>query len=119
MLKGLRNKAFASIVEVIVTAVVFMIAAFGILTTISMLRPHGMESYRKVEAAYQAKNMIDTLQTQIDAADWELNQGPLATGVVHTNTVGGYTINWMLVEPPGFPPGLAPRKMTMNVYFPD
>jgi Tfp pilus assembly protein PilV len=119
MLKGLKDKGFASIVEVIVTAVVFMIASFGILTTISMLRPHGMESYRKLEAAYHAKNMIDTLHLQVDAASWAANTGPLATGMVHTNTVGGYTINWMLVEPGGFPAGLAPRKMTMNVYFPD
>jgi len=55
MLKVLKQNGFASIVEVIVTAVVFTVAAFGILTTVSMLRPQGMESYRKLEAAYHAK----------------------------------------------------------------
>lgn len=119
MLRTLKENGFASVLEVIVTAVIFMLAAFGILTTVSMLRPHTLETSREVEAAYHAKNMMDYLRGQVDAATWDT--GPLATGVVHSNTIGDYTINWELtdVNPAEYPAGLAPRKLTMNVYYPD
>ena len=119
MLKILKEKGFASVLEVIVTAVIFMLAAFGIMTTVSMLRPHDLESYRELEAAYHAKNMMDYLRGQVDAGTWDT--GPLATGVTHSNTIGDYTVNWSLteVDPAAYPPGLAPRKLAMNVYYPD
>ena len=121
MIRIHRKKAFASVLEVIVTAVIFMLAAVGIMTTVSMLRPHNLGSYREVEAAYHAKNMMDYLGGQVDAAAWEANTGPLATGVAHSTTMGDYTINWYLIEfnPADYPPGLAPRKLSMNVSYPD
>lgn len=121
MMRLVKKEAFASIVEVIVTAVIFTLAAFGILTTVSMLRPHDLESYREVEAAYHAKNMMDYLRGQVEGAAWQANTGPLATGAVHTQVVGDYTVNWELTEvnPGDYPPGLAPRKLTMTVSYPD
>lgn len=121
MFKILRKNAFASVLEVIVTSVIFVLAAYGILTTIAMLRPHGSESYREVEAAYHAKNMMDYLHGQVNATTWAANTGPLATGTIHSVTSGDYTINWNLVDvsPADYPPGLAPRKLWMNVYYPD
>ena len=103
------------------TSVIFMLAAFGIMTTVSMLRPHDLQAYREVEAAYHAKNMMDYLRGQVDATQWEANTGPLATGVTHSNIIGDYTINWSLeeVNPSAYPTGLAPRKLSMNVYYPD
>ncbi len=119
--KGKNQKAFASVLEVIVTSIVFVIAAYGILTSIAMLRPHGSESYREVQAAYHAKNVMDYLRDQINAATWESNTGLLATGTRHTRTIGNYTINWYLttVDPTTYPQGLGPRKLQMNVYYPD
>ncbi|MBI5415357.1 MAG: hypothetical protein HZA29_00930 [Candidatus Omnitrophica bacterium] len=98
-----------------------MLAAFGILTTVSMLRPAGQESYREVTAAYQAKNMMDYLRDQVNAATWGNNTGPLATGVMRSQIIGDYTVNWYLIEvnPADYPAGLAPRKLMMNVYYPD
>ena len=121
MIRIFKRKAFASILEVIVTAVIFMLAAFGIMTTVSMLRPHNLEVSREIVASYHAKNMMDYLRGQVDATAWEANTGPLATGVIHSNTIGDYTINWYLneVNPSAYPAGLAPRKLSMNVYFPD
>lgn len=121
MLKILKEKGFASVLEVIVTAVIFMLAAFGIMTTVSMLRPHTREVSREIEAAYHAKNMMDYLRGQVDAAAWEANTGPLATGVTHSNIIGDYTINWSLtaVNPADYPAGLAPRKLSLNAYYPD
>ena len=107
--------------EVIVTAVIFMIAAFGIMTTVSMLRPHNLEVSREIAASYHARNMMDYLRGQVDAAAWGANTGPLSTIGTHTQTIGDYTINWSLtaVNPLDYPVGLAPRKMSMNVYYPD
>ncbi len=121
MLKTLKEKGFASILEVIVTAVIFMLAAFGIMTTVSMIRPHDLQVSREVEAAYHAKNMMDYLRGQVDAAAWTANTGDLATGTIHTKTIGDYTINWYLnqVNPSAYPTGLAPRKLSMNIYYPD
>lgn len=122
MLRTLRENGFASVLEVIVTAVIFTLAAFGIMTTLSMLRPHNLEVSREVEAAYLAKNMMDYLRGEVDATEWAVNTGPLATGVTHSNTIGDYTLNWTLdeVNPSAYPdPDLAPRKLTMNVYYPD
>lgn len=121
MLKILKKKGFASVLEVIVTAVIFMLAAFGIMTTVSMLRPHTLEVSREIEASYYAKNMMDYLRGQVDATAWEANTGPLATGITRSNAIGDYTINWSLTEvnPADYPAGLAPRKLSMNVYYPD
>lgn len=121
MLKILKEKGFASVLEVIVTSVIFMLAAFGIMTTVSMLRPHNLEVSREIEAAYHAKNMMDYLRGQVEAAAWEANTGPLSTIGTHTQTIGDYTINWSLseVNPAAYPSGLAPRKLSMNVYYPD
>ena len=121
MFKILKEKGFASVLEVIVTAVIFMLAAFGMISSVWMLRPHNLEVSREVEASYHAKNMMDFLRAQVDATAWEANTGPLATGVVHTNTIGDYTVNWYLdeVNPTAYPAGLAPRKLWLNVYYPD
>jgi Tfp pilus assembly protein PilV len=121
MLRTLRKNGFASVLEVIITSIIFMLAAFGILTTVSMLRPAGQESYREVEASYHAKNMMDYLRDQVNATTWADNTGPLATGVAHSQTIGDYTVNWYLTEvnPGEYPAGLAPRKLMMNVYYPD
>ena len=121
MLKILKEKGFASVLEVIVTAVIFMIAAFGIMTTVSMLRPHNLEVSREIAASYHAKNMMDYLRGQVDATAWGANTGPLATGVAHSDAIGDYTINWSLAEvnPAAYPPGLAPRKLSMNIFYPD
>ncbi len=116
------KKGFASIVEMIVTAVIFAIAAIGIFSTISMLRAQSpvSDSGGRLGAAYTGKRILEDLRGRVDAGEWMANLGPLATGTLHTNTIGGYTVNWYLVDVPGdFPPGMAPRRLVMNVYYPD
>src|SRR3989338_8425646 len=124
MLKIFKKKGFASMVEVVVTAVLFAIAAIGIFSTISMLRATSQGSVQdsggKLGAAYAGKRVLEDLRGKLDPAEWILNAGPLGTGVTHTNIIGGYTVNYYLVNVPGdFPAGLAPRRLFMNVYYPD
>ena len=120
MLRILKKQGFASFVEIVVAAVIFLIATFSILTTTAMLQPHGTVSYTKLDATYAAKGVVEWLYQKVEANSWIDNAGPLATGVKHTNTIGSYTVNWELVTVTGnYPPNLAPRQLFMNVYYSD
>lgn len=114
MLRNLKNKGIASIVEIIVTSVVFIIAAGGIMSTVAMFRPQGKEASLKIEAAYIGKGIIDDLRQQINAEDWYDPLGALGCGVMPSYTIGIYTIDYTITEPI---PGV--RKLIMNITFPD
>jgi type II secretory pathway pseudopilin PulG len=115
VLRMLKNGGFASFVEIIITAVIFILAAVGIMTTISAIRPQGGDSSRKLEALYAGKNVIEELRDYIDANTWDDAASNLATGVTRTRTVGDFTVNYILTDEPG----LNIRKLTMNVTYPD
>ena len=108
--------------EVIVTSVIFAIAAISIFSTISMLKTSQQNvdpsSTGRLAAAYVGERVLKDLHSQLDPQLWRDNTGDLAADVMHTNTIGGYTVNWYLTDVPGdFPAGLAPRKLMMNVYY--
>ena len=118
MLRVLKNNGFASLVEVIVTAIIFTIAAAGILTTISALRPHSSESVRRLEAAYIGKSIIDELREAVDAETWNEAGSDLATGVVTDSTsFPPYTVTYRIEEVPGTSGTL--RQLFMNVTYPE
>lgn len=112
MLRDLKDKGIASIVEVIVTAVVFVIAVAGILSTVAMFRPQGKEASQKIEAAYVGKGIIDDLRQQVNAEDWDT--GNLIAGTYST-TVGIYTVNYTITDEPS----LGLRHLAMNITYPD
>ncbi|MCK5082364.1 MAG: hypothetical protein KAR31_05610 [Candidatus Omnitrophica bacterium] len=117
MLRGLkkaRKEGFASIVEVAVTSVIFILATAGILSTVSMLKPHGEQSLKKIEAAYIGKGIIDELRQEVHASAGGLFGGNLALGVHNMTTVGDYTVSYIVTEPI---PNL--RRLTMNITWPD
>lgn len=109
---------FASIIEVVITAVIFILATAGILSTISMLRPHGVESSRKIEAAYIGKGIIDDLRNEVHATTtppyeyWGPNLDPDAG--TYTQTQGDYTISYDVTQ---VNPNL--RKLDMTITWPD
>ena len=114
MLRELKNKGFASIVEVIVTSIVFVVATAGIISTISMLRPHTSESSKKIEAAYIAKWALHDLRRQVDALTWGDAGSNLAVGVHNLADVGEYSISYIVTEPV---PNL--RRLVMNITWPE
>lgn len=117
MLRDLRNKeeeGFASMIEVIVTTVVFIIAAAGILTTVSMLKPSTTISTKRIEAAYIGKGIIDQLRKEVDATTWDNATGPLAPGTYNFPS-GGYNITYVISEEPSS----SLRRLTMNIVWPD
>ena len=114
MLRDLKNKGFASIVEIIITSVIFVIATAAILSTVSQFRPHGQEASEKMEAAYIGKGILDDLRRQVSAEDWtddgigNLDPGP------YSLVCGIYTINYTISEP------IADlRHLTMTITWPD
>jgi len=113
MLRDLKDKGIASIVEIIVTSVVFVVAAAGILSTVAMFRPQGREASQKIEAAYIGKGIIDDLRQHVNAENWGLASSNLAVDTYNT-TIGDYSVNWKITEPTE---GL--RYLTMNITFPD
>ena len=112
MLKNLKEKkGFASVIEVIITAIIFTFAAVGIFTALSSLRPHGADSARRLEAAYVGKQVVEELRSQVDARTWSDANSLLSPGP-HSRTVGHYTINYYISDVPG----LELREMQMNVF---
>ena len=94
MFRRLSQKAFASISEVVVTAIIFTVAAAGILSTISSIRSKGGDSGRRLQAAYAAKQQMDLLRGQIDARMWLNSQSDVYPGVVHSSV---YDVNGVFI----------------------
>lgn len=123
MLKVFKKEGFASMIEVIVTSIIFIITTAGILTTISTFNAQsGGNVSKRLEAVYVGKQVIDSFRSQVDAGTWD--SGNLELGI-HSTTVSGYIINY-LVE--GVPSGCGSlvnqlqciaKKMTMNIYYVD
>ena len=109
-----NKKAFASIVEVTITAIIFSIAALGIFSTISTLRPDSVDATKKIEAIYAGQQVLNELYNDIDATTWDNPLSNLATGIVHNRNIGIYSINYQLTNVPG----LALRKLDMTITFP-
>jgi len=115
MLKILKQEGFASLVEIIISSIIFIIAAFGIFSSISMLRPQGNLSTKRLEAAYIGKGIIDQLHAHLMGNTWDDPTMNLYPGVVHSQTIGEFTVNYFTEDVPG----LGLRKLHMNIEYPD
>ena len=115
MLKRINTrKGFASLVEIVVTSVIFLLAGVGIFTSIAMLRPHGGESSKKLEAGYIAKRVLDQLRSSVDASTWDDPDpaSPLHPGL-HTCSIGDFTVTYILINDAV----LDVRQLFMNVTY--
>ena len=112
MLKVLKKDGFASLVEVLVTAVIFSLAAVGIYATIIMVTPDYEESHDRLTAIYHAKQIIEELRDEVDATTWNSVTSNLAVGT-YSKTFANYTIDWEIEDIPGM--GL--RRLNMEIQF--
>jgi hypothetical protein len=115
MLKLMNNQAFASILEVIVSSIIFMTAAVGFFSAVSMLRPQAADSTQKLAALYVGKRVMDDLRSQVYGNLWNHPSSGLRPGVLFTQTIGVYTVNYIVTNVPGMPL----RRLDMNIQFPD
>ncbi len=115
-----NNKGFASILEVTITAIVFSIAAVGLISTITMVQPEATTSSKRLEAAYIGKSIMDELRANVDATTWFLTNtdNPLRTGGPFNQTITQdgvqYNVSYTITDVGG-----AARQMTMTIEYPD
>ena len=94
----------ASIIEVIVTSVIFIIAAFGIMSTLATSQPQSTNSAKRLKAAFIGRQFLDELRTKVDARTWDQGNNDLSVGTHGPITVDGYdgairwTINQQIVD---------------------
>ena len=116
-IKDSEKKGFASIVEVIVTSVIFIIATAGIISTVAMLKPHGRGSAKRIEAAYIGKGIMDELRKDVHATTTVGQEffGPgLTPGAHPAIVIGDYTVNYTVTAV-----NANLRKLTMTITWPD
>ena len=114
MLRKVKNAGFASIVEIVVTSIIFTVTSFGILATITAFRKKGGTSSRRLDAAYAAKNVLDQLRFEVNEISWSAGTGDLAIGA-HSKTSGIFTIDYLVTDIPGS----EIRRVDMNVIYPE
>ena len=113
MLRLLKKDGFASIVEVVVASVIFVISAIGIFSSLAMLRPQGTASTKKLAALYAGKQVMDDLRGQVYGNMWTNPASPLYPSATISQTISSYTVSYYTVDVPG----LQLRKMMMNVQY--
>ena len=116
MLRCLQKNGFASITEIIVTSVIFVLAAAGIMSTLAMLRPQGGGSRQKIVAAYLGKGILDDLRQDVDAATWNNPNSRLAPGTHNLGQINGYTVSYTITQLPAPENG---RRLDMTVSWPN
>ena len=71
MLKNIKKNPNAySLVEVVVSTVIFMIVAVGTFSVFSMTRQMSVASDKEIEAAQQGRELLEELRAQVDARTW-------------------------------------------------
>jgi Tfp pilus assembly protein PilV len=73
-----RCHGFASIVEVVIASVIFVVAAFGILTSVSAMRPEATISSERIQAVLAARGALEELRRSLSPDVW--NSGDLQIG---------------------------------------
>jgi type II secretory pathway pseudopilin PulG len=112
-----NKKGFASVVEVIITSVIFIIASIGIFSTLSTVGQEGAVSQRKLQAIYRAKSVLDEMRSQLNTTTWA--SGDLSTSTMHQRyiidpeTYRYYTVNWTVADVPG----LDVREVTITTQY--
>ncbi len=74
-------------VEVIVATLIFAMATAGILATLSALSRPAAESAQDVQAAFIAKEIVETLRSQVTADSWVNPSGNFVTGRTYPTSI--------------------------------
>ncbi|MFT7538660.1 MAG: Tfp pilus assembly protein PilV [Lysobacterales bacterium] len=120
MISITSKQGFGSIIEVTIAAIIFTIAAFGLMSSITMLSPETAISSQRLEAAYIGRSLLDELRSDVDASSNWLDAGhPLYSGTTINRTISLGTIQYNVSYRLEDIPGLDVRRMTMNIEYPD
>ena len=113
MIKNINQEGFASILEVIVASIIFMTTAVGFFSAMTMLRPQGANSTKKLQALYVGKQVADKLRAQVYGNLW-IGGALDPAGGTRSQTIGAYTVNYTVTD---VNPYL--RRLDMTVEYPN
>ena len=117
----MMGKGF-TIVEVLVAAVIFGIAALGVYMAIAGIQKPVAKSNRSLVAAYFGQRVLDNLRSEVDARKWDDTSSglyPTAVGQpkVISDQIGGVIYNAVYdVQEDSVSKA---RKVTMNIVWDD
>ena len=94
--RALQNKENGfTLVEVIISALLFAIAAVGIVQMVSYSRPKAVVSEHEIGASLYAQDLLARLRGYVDASTYD--SGNLAIGN-YSEIFGIYTANWAITN---------------------
>lgn len=109
--KWLNNKGVGSFVEIIISAVIFMIAATGTLSILTTTSPQSLTATRRLQQVQYGRSIMEKLRGH--TIDWNDPTSLIAVGVNRTETEGDYTATWWLEDVPG----LELRQLHLTVDY--
>lgn len=100
MLRLHKEEGLVSMVEVIVTSIIFTLTFTAVYIALSSSHPKGTLSADKLNAAYTAKGFLDELRSSVRADTW--SSGNLAVGTYNLS-YNGYQIQYNVTDVAGMP----------------
>ena len=73
----IKNSCGFTLVEVIISSVIFSIAAVGLFSTFTAMREASARSERRLQAAYYEKQLLEDLRAKVDQGIWGSGAAPL------------------------------------------
>ena len=112
-----QSKQGFTLMEVVISVILFGLAMAGVFTSISQLRQPAVESTEEVTAAFLGKRVLDDLRTQVTAETWNGTTSLLYPGNTYTNSfsINGktYTTTYYVENDTS----TSARKVTMNITW--
>ncbi len=104
-----------TIVEVVISSLIFVIAVAGIFASINLLRKPAEDTTDKINAAFVGKEILEGLRKQVDAASWQTGDLTVGTHALNTISVDGvtYTPSYTVSDDPD----TSARKVTLSINW--
>jgi len=112
-----NHKSGFSLIEVIMAAVIFSIAAVGLFSTFSVQRESSDRSERRLQAAYCGRQVLEELRAKIDQRNWDsgyLQEGvhPPLLSYTLAPPCDAYLVNYTVANV-----ATGGRKVTLNITW--
>lgn len=111
----MSTKGF-TVTEVVISALIFSIAAAGMFATVSALRQPAAESADEVAAAFLGKRILDDLRAELDATTWDSGNFSVGTHPMAPVVIDGitFTPSYDVIADPA---GTGARKVTLDITW--
>jgi prepilin-type N-terminal cleavage/methylation domain-containing protein len=91
------NKKGFSIMESLVAAMIFSIGVVGVFAAMSSQKAPSEESDDRIKAALAGKQLLESLRSKVNAADYAANTGELSLGA-HNVSLGTWTATYTVTN---------------------